>query len=398
MKIYGYLNMSRWGLLFCALLISINGQAELLPEEIQIHGFLTQDFFHSSDNNVNGLSDDGISPGRTEIGLNISYQAFDRLTFSAQGLYRRAGYVDKGSVRLDYGLADLNLFNYQNGHIGIRGGRIKIPFGLYNETRDVAFTNPTILLPQGVYFDRSRSLFTSADGGSLYVQHRTDWGDFSFKFNYGLALGNNEEIMATILSPDAKGEFKANPAIATQIMYDLNGGEYVFAVSYLDLKLKYHSADNEVFSSGYTTIRPLLFSAQYNGEKLGLAAEYLYRWNHSKNYDAIPDNRSITESWFIQGSYRFISQLQGIVRYETLSLTIDDRSGNYAVAFGLPKHIAYSKDWMLGLRWDITSSLMMRTEYHRIHGTAWLAQADNQDRSKTRENWNLYALQVSYRF
>jgi len=378
--------------------MSVNVQASFWPEELQTHGFLTQNFFHTSDNNVYGQSDDGISPGLTEIGLNLSYQPFSRLTLSAQGLYRRAGKVDGGNVRLDYGVADLNIFNYQNGRIGIRGGRIKIPFGLYSETRDVAFTNPSIILPQGIYFDRSRSLLVSADGGSLYAEHRTEYGDLSFKFNLGMPLGDNEEIRSAILGPAALGKFEASPAFATQLSYELNGGETVFAVSYMNLKLKYHPSAGDFISAGNTSIRPLLFSAQYNGEKLGLTAEYLYRWNSYKDYGVMPDFQFVSESWYLQGSYRFLPQVQGIVRYDTFSSDINDRGGQRSVSNGLPNHIAYAKDWMLGVRWDITSSLMVRTEYHRVHGTAWLAQADNQDQSKTKQDWDLYALQLSYRF
>ena len=398
MKRYGLLSANKFLVCCFSLLLSSQVQADFWPKDLKVHGFLTQAFFHSSDNNVYGQSDDGISPGLTEIGLNLSYQPFDRLTLSAQGLYRRAGKVDGGIVRLDYGIADLNLFNYQNGRIGIRAGRVKIPFGLYNETRDVAFTNPTILLPQGIYFDRSRSLLTSADGGGLYADHRTEYGDFSFKFNLGVPLGDNEEIRSAILGPNVSGDFNATPAFATQLTYELNGGETVLAVSYMDLKLKYSPSSKDIVSSGYTTIRPLLFSAQYNGEKLGLTAEYQYRWNHYEDYEAVADSSFITESWYVQGSYRILPQVQGIVRYDTYSADMDDRSGNRAASAGLPNHIAYAKDWMVGVRWDITSSWMVRTEYHRVHGTAWLANADNPDLSETKQDWDLYALQLSYRF
>lgn len=398
MKKYEYLIMSRFSVLLFMLLFSAFSRAEFWPDELQIHGFITQDFFHTSDNNVYGKSDDSISLGGTEIGLNLSYQPLDRLVLSAQGLYRRAGNVDSGSVRLDYGVADLNLFIYQNGRIGIRGGRIKIPFGLYNETRDVAFTKPTILLPQGIYFDRSRSLFVSADGGSVYVDHRTEIGDFSFKFNVGLPLGDHEEILSTILGATATGSFSANPAFATQLNYEINGGEYVFAVSFMNLTLKYNPSATDLFSAGSTTIRPLLFSAQYNGEKFGLTGEYLYRWNESKNYGTTSDSKSITESWYVQASYRFIPQVQAVVRYDTFSANKDDRGGMHATRKGLPNHIAYAKEWVFGLSWDVTPSFMIRSEYHRVHGTAWLTQADNQDRANTRQDWDLYGLQFSYRF
>jgi len=385
-----------YGVLFCLPGIAPAG---FLPEEIQLHGFLTQGFFHSSDNNVYGQSDDGISPGLTEIGLNAAYQPFNRLRFAAQGLYRRAGAVDDSSVRLDYGLADLTLLTYKSGQIGIRGGRIKIPFGLYNETRDVPFTHPTILLPQGIYFDRSRSLLRSADGGSFYVDQRTNYGNFAFKFNVGAPLGNNQEIRSTLLGPNAQGEFNAQPAIATQLAYEINGGEYIFAVSYMNLELDYRPSAGEPLSAGKTHIQPLLFSAQYNGEKFTLTGEYDYRWNELRDFGPrISDFKSISESWYVQGSYQLLAQLQASVRYDVFYANKDDTSGKRAAAFGLPNHIAYANDWMFGLRYDINSSWMLRADYHRIHGTAWLSQADNPDRQLTVQDWDLYGLQVSFKF
>ncbi|TAL55982.1 MAG: hypothetical protein EPN89_00015 [Methylovulum sp.] len=399
MKKYVYLNTAKQ--LAGTVLFGLCGiaQAGFLPEAIQLHGFLTQGFFHSSNNNVYGQSDDGISPGLTEIGLNAAYQPFNRLRFAAQGLYRRGGAVDDSSARLDYGLADLTLWTYKSGQIGIRGGRIKIPFGLYNETRDVPFTHPTILLPQGIYFDRSRSLLRSADGGSFYIDQRTNYGNFAFKFNVGSPLGNHQEIRSSILGPNAQGEFEGQPGMATQLNYEINGGEYIFAVSYMDLELDYQPLAGEPLSSGKAHIQPLLFSAQYNGEKFTLTAEYDYRWNELSHFGPhVPDFNSITESWYIQGSYQFLAQLQATVRYDVLYNNKDDKTGKRAAAFGLPNHIAYATDWTFGLRYDINTSWMLRADYHRIHGTAWLSQADNPDRQLTVQDWNLYGLQISFKF
>lgn len=372
-------------------------ETSLLPEDLQFHGFMTQGFFHSSDNNVFGQSDDGISAGQTEVGLNLNYQPMDKLRFAAQGLYRRAGDVDPGSVRLDYGLADLTLLEYDTGKIGIRGGRIKIPFGLYNETRDVAFTHPTILLPQGIYFDRSRSLLLSADGGSLYAEQRTDYGDFAFKFNIGMPSNDLREIKTVVLATqEAKGAFQAKPAIATQLNYELNGGEYILAVSYMDLELDYFPGKGEELRRSSTQIQPLMFSAQYNGENFTLTGEYQYRWNSFGNF--APAGKFVTESWYVEGSYRILPQLQATVRYDTLSIDKDDRTGNGAVALGFPRHVAFAQDWVFGLRWDITSSWMLRGDYTLVHGTAWLPQADNPDVNRDVQDWDLYGLQLSFKF
>ncbi len=386
-------------LLIYELIFATSVMAYSVTDEFQIHGFLTQGFYHSSDNNFYGDSDDGISPGLTEIGLNFSYQAFDQLSFTAQGLYRRAGNLDRGSVRLDHAVADLNLLHYENGHIGFRGGRIKIPFGLYNETRDVAFLNPSIIIPQGLYFDRSRSLLVSADGGSLYAEHRSPLGDFLFKFNAGMPVGDHEELKSSILRGFGRGSFTAEPAFATQLSYEWNAGQVILAVSYMDFTVIYNPTVDDALSPGKTEIKPLLFSAQYNAELYSITAEYGIRENIFKGFGvSLPNRRSYTESWYIQGSYRVLSELELVLRYDTLSMNVDDRGGNGFERLGLPKHMGYAKDWMVGFRWDITSTLMVRAEYHRIHGTAWLPQADNPDRSLTRQDWDLYALQFSFHF
>jgi hypothetical protein len=398
MKNYAYLNINNTIVFFVLFSLPTAGRADFLPEEIQFHGFLTQGFFHSSDNNVFGQSDDGISPGLTEIGLNAAFQPFNRLRFAVQGLYRRAGDIDPGSIRLDFGLADLTLFNYKNGRIGIRGGRIKIPFGLYNETRDVPFTHPTILLPQGIYFDRSRTLLLSADGGSFYAEQRTRYGDFFFKFNVGIPLGDLYEIQSIVLGRgDAKGKLEGQPAIATQLAYEINGGEYVFAVSYMDLNLDYHPATGEAISASRSHIQPLLFSAQYNGERFTLTGEYNYRWNEFGAF--APAGKFITESWYVQGSYQFLLQLQATVRYDVIYIDKSDRRGDGAAALGYQRHSYFANDWVFGLRWDINPSWMLRADYHRIHGTAWLSQADNNpDTRSTTQDWDLYGLQLSFKF
>lgn len=399
-------------LLLLCLTLSRAGLAEnlfspqkVLPETMQLHGFMSQAFFHSSDNNVYGQSDHGISPGLTEIGLNLNYQPLNNLRFAAQGLYRRAGDVDPGSLRLDYGLADFTLIDYGNSLLGLRAGRVKIPYGLYNETRDVAFTHPTILLPQGIYFDRSRSLMLSADGGSLYAEQRTGFGDIKFKFNVGMPSNELDEIKTIVLATNkANGNFSTEAAIATQLSYEYNGGELIFAVSYMDLEFDYSPLPGETSFVGVplekssTRIQPLLFSAQYNGENFTLTGEYNYRWNSFGNFAQFGGGKFVTESWYLEGSYRILPELQATIRYDSFLMNRNDPGGADAQALGFPRHVAFAHDWVFGLRYDITPSWMVRADYTLAHGTAWLPQADNPDPFATVQDWELYALQISYKF
>lgn len=61
--------------------------------------------------------------------------------------------------------------------LGVRVGRVRLRLGLYNDTRDVAFTRPSILLPQSIYFDRTRELQISGDGILFYAEERGAWGN-----------------------------------------------------------------------------------------------------------------------------------------------------------------------------------------------------------------------------
>ncbi len=99
-----------------------------------------------------------------------------------QLLSRQAGESSKGGIRIDYGFLDYTAITSEAKEFGVRLGRIKNPFGFYNDTRDVPFTRPSILLPQSIYFDRARNLAMASDGVQFYGESRNDWGDITGQF------------------------------------------------------------------------------------------------------------------------------------------------------------------------------------------------------------------------
>lgn len=398
--------MNKVILILILIAYSINGYGYDVSENIKMHGFLTQNAFYTSANNFYGESEDQVSTGLTEIGLNLSYQALDNLNFSFQGLYRRAGKVDSGSLNLDYGFADITLKNYQHGQWGLRLGRVKNPLGLYNETRDVAFTTPSIILPQGIYYDRSRSLLLSLDGGQFYADHQINNGNLSLKLNYGKARNDNDELMYTIIpypEPNApKGKLSpdsSKPFLVGQINYSVNEGEYLFALSYADVSLNYKPGLNDIFSAGDARVSLYILSAQYNGEKFSFTGEFLQQNNEFNNFGLYyPDNSPTAESWYLQTAYRIKHNWQVYLRYDEYYLDTEDKYGDRYAIIGQPKDMGFSQNIAMGLRWDINPSIMVRGEYHHVKGTAWLTTADNPDRSMTSKYWDIFALQVSFRF
>ena len=380
-----------------------------VTDDLKLHGFFTQSAVYTSANNMYGDSEDSVSTEFAEAGLNAYYSAFDKLSFSVQALYRNAGKVDNDTVDIDYAFLDLTLSEYDWGEYGIRLGRIKNPLGLYNETRDVAFTTPSIILPQGIYYDRSRSLLLSADGAQFYLRHRLDDDDVSFKLNYGKPRNDNDELLKAVIPYPTPiipvyplGDLETSSsdlAVIGQISYERNGGETIYAFSYADVSLKYDPESYDLFTAGTTDFKLYIFSAQYNGEKFSLTAEYLYQDNDFNDFGPLyPDADSTTESWYLQAGYRLKPNWQVYARYDENYLDKDDRNGKANDLIARPRHIAFSRDTMIGVRWDLNPSIMLRAEYHNINGTSWLTSADNPDRSKTERYWDLFALQLSLRF
>ncbi|MGH8503069.1 MAG: hypothetical protein ACREVE_11480 [Gammaproteobacteria bacterium] len=376
-------------------------QSADLPSGLQIHGFASQAFILTSDNDFFGDSDDGGSFDFTELGLNASLRPLPRLQLSAQILSRRAGEGDDGNIGLDYGFADYSFISNPTNLFGLRAGRIKNPLGLYNDTRDVAFTRPSILLPQSIYFDRTREVALSADSVQLYGEHRmrTELVDFQFGVIRPRVSGQESEL--ALLGRDRPGALDDKTSFIGRVIYERDSGRLRFALTAAELNIGYDPADGvaDDLSAGSIRFQPWILSAQYNAERWSLTAEYALRRFNIKGLGGIPDQSFTGESYYLQGTYRFSPRWEALLRYDVLFTDRDDRDGEgFAGATGRPAHNRFAKDLTVGLGWNITPSFLLRAEYHNVDGTGWLPIRDNPDLAATEEHWDMFLLQGSYRF
>ncbi|SOD42243.1 porin [Nitrosovibrio sp. Nv4] len=384
-----------------AFLWSFAAQAEKLPQNLQIHGFASQGWLKSSENNVFGksASDSGSFDFR-ELGLNASMRPLTNLQFSAQMLSRTAGEGSPGNIRLDYGFIDYTFLSGETSQLGIRLGRMKNPLGFYNDTRDVPFTRPSILLPQSIYFDRTRKLAIAADGAHLYGEHRSSMGVISFQLGAARPLVRGAETEVAFLGHDFPGHFTPKVSYIGRVIYELDEGKLRFALSGSQLNLGYNPGAADIIQAATIRFTPLIFSAQYNAERWSLTAEYARRHLEYKNFGVAPLNLDFTgESYYLQGAYRITPEWEAMVRYDVLHIDSDDRDGKkWASANGRPAHNRFAKDITVGLRWNITPSFMLRAEYHRVNGTAWLSTLDNSNPADRSQHWDLFSILGSYRF
>ena len=377
-------------------------QNKWLPDSMQIHGFLSQGFIHTSDNNFFGHSDDSVSTDFREIGINGSWSALTDLQLAMQVVWRDAGQTDEGGVRIDYGLANYNIFSSESSLLTLRAGRIPTPLGFYNDTRDVAATRPSIFLPQSIYFDVNRNLALSADGGYLYGEHRTDYGDFSFNFGLVVPRTDDPSFNYDILG-GSPGEMEGDASWLARLGYEWQNGLVKLAVTYADFRGDYDPEagvcqdTGACLGAGSFHFSPLILSAQYNAENWSLTAEYALRRSDLDNFAPRPDLGWSGQSYYIQGTYRFTDALEGLVRYDELIWDLDDEKGErFSKQFGAPGYSRFAQDWTFGLRYEILPSLLLSTEYHLINGTGWLSNLENP--AGTKQHWDMYAFMLSYSF
>lgn len=367
---------------------------------LQVHGFLSQGYFKTSANNIFGNSDGSGSLDFTELGINASWLPLPRLQLSTQLISRRAGEAADGEVELDVGLADYSVLETAEARFGVRAGRVRIPLGFYNDTRDVPFARPSIILPQSLYPDALRTQSLSADGGMIYGEYHGTWGDLSLELGGVLLQVQNLDTEIALFFEDLPGELDPQPSFIGRMIYEYDSGRLRLAVSGARAEAKYDPTFPfpDDLPAGTNLFEPVIFSAQYNAERWSFTSEYFLQFNQAKGFGPPIDTDFTGEGYYGQAIYRLDPHWEAVLRYDVFYADRDDRDGTeFKAETGLPANLLFAKDWTVGLRYNITSSLMVRAEYHWVYGTGWVSLRDN-DPSMVDKQWDIFALLVSYRF
>jgi hypothetical protein len=363
----------------------------------QIHGFASQGYINTDGNNFYGESRGGGSFDYYELGLNGLWQFRERLSVSGQLLAREAGKTDDGDVRVDYLFFDYRFINMDAARAGLRLGRVKNPLGFYNESRDVIFTRPSILLPQSVYLEGTgiREILFSSDGLQLYGDWDHDRHHTAFKMNFAKSDKVSEQTRENFLSGAGSAlpgftvdNMRISDLFFTQVMDEVDGGRMRFALSYVRAKL---TAD---LISTLFPIPPadvslesdiITLSAQYNQERWSLTSEYSLT---SSDFDiAGMSDEGRSEGIYLQGQYRLTPEWTGLLRYDLSYGDRNDRGDSDA------------RDATAGLSWMPKANWIVMGEYHYIHGSNGNAGIPNIDNpGGTTNRTRLLALMLGYRF
>jgi hypothetical protein len=377
-------------------------------DSLRVNGFVTQGYFHTDHNNIYGQSEAGSFDFR-ELAVNASWRSRSDLLVAGQLMSYRAGNVNDGSPQVDYLLLDWRVQDSLETQSGLRLGRLKVPYGFYNDTRDVAFTRPSILLAQEIYYDSSRDLALSVDGAGFYRQGMAA----GLHLDLDLVMGapkHDASVEYAYLGGNMPGEFDSGRAVIGRLMLSDPHERWRAGVSLLSFDLDYEAFDDPVPvllpGDGQLHVDIAVLSGQARYRRWEFTAEYMLQhidWGELGGAVALKPEVDL-EAYYVQAQYHFSPQWDLVLRYGEAYLDRDDRDGlDYQARLaeqGIDSQpaVRYARDLALGVGWQPSPAWLLRAEWHRVRGALWLPVQDNLDRLQLERNWNLFALQATYRF
>lgn len=381
----------------------------------RFHGFASQRLTATSgQNNFFGDTRDGLSADYTEIGMGFSWVPDSRFQLSGQAIYRRGGDSEEGKIEADYLFLAYKPFNSEFADLTLKLGKIKVPYGLYNELRDTPMTRPSILPPQSIYLDSLRQFNQSAYGLHLDLAKEIGQDVVSLHYSqikpnvegdnaYWSFLGGNALFNGSLYS-------KYNEASAAQLAYDHDGGKLRALLSYAAGPAHYRPRAGDFWSRGRFDFSFTALSLQWNEEHFSLSwekARNIFRTRFDSAVFFIPDivGKNVGSSEYLQAEWHISPKWSGLLRYDTSYINKHDRDGEeYAAANpGKPAWSRYAKDWTLGVHYHHDEHWLFAAEFHHVHGTSWLPPADNLTGGawipgNTSERWNMFLFQATYQF
>lgn len=397
------MNRAKTELLAAALVLAgctMHASADSLPDGVQVHGFASQAVIGTDHNNFFGATENKASLGFTELGANVSWRLNPSLQLAAQAVSRRAGETDNGSPRLDYATLDYTIHASENARLGVYLGKIKNPYGLYNETRDVAFTRPGILLPQSIYLDRIRNFVLSAPGLAVYGDKTLAMGSLSYQFGVIRPEASDKETESVFLSYDRPGEIKGKISYIGRVLLEQDNGRLKLALTGVSIRTHYQPGVPDALRDGDIGLDSWVLSGQYNAENWVLTSEYAQNRANENVFGAFFPRRSTTgSSYYVQGTYRLSPKWSALARYDVTFRDKNDKDGQaFQATTGGPAYSRFAKDMTVGLGYTLNNNWLLRGEFHHVDGTAWLPYSDNTNPAATSRHWNMWLFQAAYRF
>jgi len=402
-------------------------------EELYISGFISQGYLISTGNNYLVTHSKRGTAEFNEVAMNIHAVPSERLRFGIQFIARDLGTDGNNASYVDWAYGDY----HWRDCLGIRFGKIKFPYGLYNYDRDADMLRTQILLPESIYTENWRDFTLAVEGASVYGNfHNCNFGEFDYEFFGGtLNVPNpNSAYWSNVYyestegyiggyypdSPDGNVIYMLEEAegISIKMPWTVGGGLYwktplpglrlgftKFIGRYeIDFRFSFHELTRQsedewevtetYFSRNWfhTDYEVNTSSVEYTIEKWTVAAEY----SIFKQYDNSEGN---PDGYYLQANYQACDWLSLGTYYSNYNTNSAHGSGGFSEEFSYFRH---QNEICFSTRIDITDNWLMKLEAHSIDGAALVKRIQNpgsfEQPSKIKKNWMVFVGKTTFHF
>jgi hypothetical protein len=369
-----------------------------------MHGFVSQGYLFTTGNNY--LARETKEHGSvefSEVGLNFTTQLTDQLRLGMQLFARDLGDDGNYKPQFDWYYLDYRFRDW----LGIRAGRTKIPFGLYNEVNDVDMARVPILLPQSMYPIENRNMLLAQTGGELYgTVPLLRVGALEYRVYGGTIFAPPPPPSS---GPASIEDVYVPYVVGSRFMWQppVEGLQLGASLQAVRFKLGYQLDDPTTAAlvmaklvppdfkgdvPGDLSFKLWLVSLEYSIRDLLVAAEY-GRWiGRFKNdlSNIFPGVHTVNERGYLMTSYHVTPWFTPGVYYAVFYEDYRDRKGRDA----------YRHDAAATLRFDINRYWLLKLEGHYMLGTAGL-NSDLNDQKPLKEltkHWSLFLIKTTAYF
>lgn len=381
-----------WTAAVALCLVSTPARAlDLGPEggvlSVEVHGFVSQGFILTNGNNYLANDTKHGSFQFSEIGLNFTKQITDRLRAGVQLFAQDLGPTGNYNAKMDWFYLDYRFADW----FGVRAGRVKVPFGLYNEVNDIDSARLPVLLPQSVYPLQNRNYLLAQTGGEAYgyVNLRA-LGALEYRL-YGGTI-----FLDTLTPPGSPYQVQS-----FNVPY-LAGGRLLWETPLQGLRVASSLQTLRLDANLLVGAKPVsveipvdlwVASLEYAVQDFLFAAEYS-RWyakSDSSDSSLFPQTPTVvSERGYAMVTYRAAPWIQAGAYYSILFPDTTKRRDREN----------WQNDVAATLRFDINSNWLLKLEGHHMLGTAVLDPTlnGNMPLANLQRTWGVFLAKATAHF
>jgi hypothetical protein len=354
--------------LFCLILAPLCLRAQdfkIDGREVQIHGFASQGFVHTDENNWLTMQTSNVGSGEfSDFGVNASMQVTDKFRIGAQLYDHNLGGLGNWQPGLDWAYAQYKFKPW----LGVRVGRVKTVLGLYTDTQDLDFLHPYALLPQSIYPIDLRDTTLAHDGGDVFGDIRlgaksgtlsyTAYGghhSLSAHSGYAYLFASDGITFGSASGLQYGGDLRWETPLKGLLVgasHENQDSTYLYTVNLPSGPIPIRTSDKADWTNQ--------FYGEYSWKKLLVDTEFRRTWddNGVTNVSEIQVN---IHAWYIGGAYRIVKRVQLASYYS-----------HYWIGFPLadvePAGSGHINDKVVTGRVDINRFFSLKIEGHFMAG------------------------------